>query len=95
MAHEALITAVMLSEPYQDEKIKSLGKDAGTVPTVVRIEDIDTGEEALLVVNTLMASAFERSGLPITGKIFQFRGGDLREGKTYRQVDVTEMREEN
>lgn len=96
MAHTPLLTCEILDEPHVDDKIKALGKDTQSAPTVVLVKDLDTDEQALLVVNTIIMSAFERSGLPVKGKVFQFRAGTIREGKTYRDIDVTEMKyEEN
>lgn len=95
MAHEAKIVARMLGEPYVDTKIKALGKDSNSAPTVISILDYDTEKEALLVVNTIIMSAFEASGFPVTGKIFSFTAGTIREGKNYRDIDVVEMVETN
>jgi len=93
MAHLPLLVARILSDPYQDEKITALGKDSAIAPTVVKIFNLDTQEEALLVVNVLIASAFERAGKPLVGRLFRFVGGEVRDGKRYRDIDVCEMEE--
>lgn len=91
MAHVPLLTAEILGEPYVDENIKALGKDTKVAPTVVLVMDLDDNTEKLLVVNAIIASALGKAGYPITGRFFQFRAGTIREGKAYRDIDVTEM----
>jgi hypothetical protein len=93
MAHLPTLTCRILSEPYVDDKIAVLGKDATSKPTVVRVHNLDTDSEALLVVNTLIASAFERAVPPLTGRIFQLKSAGIRDGKQYRDIDVSEMEE--
>ena len=91
MAHTPLLVAEMLGEPYQDPKIIALGKDTKIAPTVIHVRNMDDQSEALLVVNTLIASAFERAGGELKGRIFQFRSQGIRDGKNYRDIHVTEM----
>jgi hypothetical protein len=91
MAHLPTLTCKVLGEPYIDQKITALGKDTKTAPTVILVLNLDTNQEALLVVNTLIASAFERAGSPLTGRYFQFLAKGIRDGKNYRDIDVTEM----
>jgi hypothetical protein len=91
MAHLPILTCRIVGEPYQDDKIIAVGKDVKQAPTVVRVFNLDTNDEALLVVNALIASAFERAGYPLTGRYFQMRAGTIREGKNYRDIDVSEM----
>lgn len=83
-----------MEEPHQDDNIKALGKDTGVVPTVCLVHDLDSRLDCLLVVNAIIASAFQRSGYPVTGKFFKFVAGTIREGKAYRDIDVTEMEPE-
>jgi hypothetical protein len=91
MAHLPTLTCQILSEPYTDDKITALGKDTTTAPVVVLVRNLDTDQEALLVVNALIASAFQRAGGSLIGRYFQFIAGTVREGKNYRDIDVTEM----
>jgi hypothetical protein len=91
MAHLPLLMCKILGEPYQDEKITAAGKDQMLAPVVVRVLNLDTSEEALLVVNAIIASAFTRAVPPLTGRYFQFRSSGIRDGKKYRDIDVCEM----
>lgn len=95
MAHLPILTALILGEIYTEDKIKAAGKDVQVAPKVILVRNLETNEDALLVVNAIMASAFERAGSPLTGRIFQFRAGTIRDGKTYRDIDVTEMEYES
>jgi hypothetical protein len=81
----------ILGEPYQDEKITAAGKDQMMTPTVVKVLNLDTQSEALLVVNAIIASAFARAIPPLTGRYFQFKSSGIRDGKKYRDIDVCEM----
>ena len=91
MAHLPTLTCKILSEPYRDEKITALGKDTKIAPTVILVYDLDAEKEGLLVVNAIIASAFERAGGSLTGRYFNFTAGTIREGKNYRDIDVTEL----
>lgn len=91
MAHLPLLLCEALSEPYQDEQIAVMGTDNKSIPTVIKIRDLDDNEVKLLVVNTIIASAFQRAIPPLTGRFFLLKGGTIREGKRYRDINVTEM----
>lgn len=62
---------------------------------MVLIHDIEADSQALLVVNALIASAFERAGSPLTGRYFKFSSRGIRDGKNYRDIDVYEMEEDS
>lgn len=93
MAHRPELTCVMMSEPFQDAMIQAVGKDAKIPPTLILVFNLDEQAEALLVVNALMASAFQRAGGPLTGRFFHFQAGEIRAGKNYRDITVTELEE--
>lgn len=94
MAHRAILHARILGPLYVDEAIQTLGKDQQNRPTVVKIHDLDEDKDALLVVNAIIASAFKRCEGDIVGRLFRFTGGEIREGKAYRDIQVAEMEEE-
>lgn len=89
------LTCQVLSAPYTAEDITGMGAETNTKPTVCRVLNLDTDEQGLLVVNAIIASAFAKVEGGILNKYFQLRGGDIREGKKYRDITVTLMEIDN
>jgi len=94
MAHTPLLVARMLGEPYTDTHIITLGKDQDKPPLVILVYNFDNDREEILVINSLIASAFQRAEPPLKGRIFRFESRGIRDGKNYRDIDVSEMEEE-
>ena len=57
----------------------------------VDVANVLTGEEFMLVCNTVLASALRRAGEPLTGRYFAIRVGEIQNGKRYRSVEVVEV----
>lgn len=94
MAHLASLTVQATSEPYEADFVLQLpGKD-DSKPTVIKVTNMDDGEDAVLILNSIMLSSLLRAGGPLTGRFFKFTANGIREGKNYRDIDVEELQED-
>lgn len=82
------------SELYTKEMPSSFDPSGKALARCVDIVDVVTGEPFMLACNTVLASALERAGQPLTGRYFAVRCGDVVAGKRYRRVDVVELQPE-
>lgn len=57
----------------------------------VPIFDLVRTESYLLICNSLIVSALQRAGAPLTGRYFAMRAGEIKAGKRYRSVEVIEL----
>lgn len=94
MAHLASLTVQATSEPYEADFVLQLpGKD-DSKPTVIKVTNMDDGEDAVLILNSIMLSSLQRAGGSLTGRFFKFTANGIREGKNYRDIDVEELQED-
>lgn len=94
MAHLPTLTVRAESEPYEADFVLALpGKD-DSKPTVMKVTNMDDGEVAVLILNSIMLSSLLRAGGSLTGRFFKFTANGIREGKNYRDIEVEEMMEE-
>jgi hypothetical protein len=91
LAHTPIMIIKALEDPHEADFVVEIEGKKDSKPTILTVLNVDTNEVGHLICNTIMLSAFQRSGYPLTGKYFKLTGGDIREGKRYRTVDVMEM----
>lgn len=85
------VLCMLNSEIYTIE-MPPMAKDAPPSQAhAVDIVDLLRSQEYVLILNSVMLSALDRAGKPLTGRYFAFRGGEIKAGKRYRQVDVIEL----
>lgn len=95
MAHLKILTCEVLGEMYTADIVLGIGKEAEGKPTVVKVFDLDTESEGLLICNEIIKSAFIKATDGYVGKFFQLRSGEIRDGKRYRDIDIVLMEEDN
>ncbi|MDR5730671.1 MAG: hypothetical protein RB191_24945 [Terriglobia bacterium] len=94
LAHVKLLTCQVLGEMYEaDMQLGNFG-DAEGKPTVCRVADLDAGDEGLLICNEIIKSSLLKVEGGYVGQYFQLRAGDIREGKRYRDIDISLMEAE-
>lgn len=94
VAHKGIITAQILGQMYiGDMEIGQFGENAGK-PTLCKVLDLDDEKQGLLICNEIIKSSLERVDGGYIDKVFQFRAGEIREGKRYRDIEVLLMEEE-
>ena len=91
MAHTRELLCTFTSEPYKFKLAVAGRSDTMQDADVADIVNLETGEESMLVLNTVMLSAITRDGKPTSGRSFAFRQGSVRADKKYRVVDVVEV----
>lgn len=91
MAHRDVLVCQMMSEPYAADF--EVGPSNEKPPMLIRLLDLDTMTQSLLVCNALVLSALERAGGKLTGRYFRFMSGEMKQGKqfTYREIRAEEM----
>lgn len=95
MAHRDILVCQILEEPKPADF--ELGPSVEKPPLLVRILDLDTMTQALLICSALVISAFERAGGLLTGRYFALKSGEIRNGKmfNYRDIQTSEMEIDN
>lgn len=91
MAHTPILVCLVKGEPVTMHITTGVGKEKSADPTVVPIVNLDTGEDGLLICNTIILSAFSKIEGGVTGKYFSLRSSGIRDGKAYRDIDIVEM----
>lgn len=91
MAHTPILVCLVEGEPVTMHITTGVGKEKSADPTVVPILNLDTGEDGLLICNTIILSAFSKIEGGVTGKYFSLRSSGIRDGKAYRDIDIVEM----
>lgn len=92
MAHLKELAVELITEPYEAHIALPTRKEGAGPTKVVDVVNLETGEEGMLILGSLISSAFQRAGSPLKGRFFALRSGTIREGKRYRDVDVVELR---
>lgn len=88
-AKELLVTVTAEMYKY-DLPVK--GRSEKMQPaTILEGTDAETGEEIMLICNSMMESALTRAGAPLVGRTFAFREQGMKADKNYRVVDVVEV----
>lgn len=92
MAHIQEFFCKVLSEMREsDMELETSGKKGKA--QVIDVIDLSTGDEAILICNTIMQSSFAKLEGGIVGRCFLLKAGGIKEGKKYRQIDVYEIDE--
>ena len=82
------------SEPYEADFSVAIPGKPDSKPTVMRVTNLDDGEQGLLILNTLMLSSLGRANGPLTGRFFRFVSAGIPDGKQYRRIECEEIAEE-
>lgn len=90
MAHRGDLVCFVVDEMHTMELPMAGQAGKVTAANVLTVIDESTGEEAILILNSVMKSALERAGGSLSQRRFHFKAGDIREGKRYRDVQVEE-----
>lgn len=90
MNHRKELICEITVEPYEMNIPTANLNGASGNTHVVDVIDSETAGEAILILTSVMKSALERAGGDLKGRIFRFQGGEIREGKRYRDVQVEE-----
>jgi hypothetical protein len=94
IAHSLILTVQITGELFKsDIEIKAINsKDP--YPTVAPCINMDNGEKSLLIANAIIVSTLGKIEGGYVGKYFRLEAGNIREGKTYRDVRMTLMEED-
>lgn len=91
MAHLDVLMIRADSEPYEADFSVAIPGKPDSKPTVIRVTNLDDGEQGLLILNTIMLSSLGRAVGPLTGRFFRFISGGVPEGKQYRRIECEEL----
>lgn len=99
MAHLAVVIVLILDEIHEADFIVEMPGKADSRPKVITVtnigddtENCKTGEDGILIVNSIMESALTKAGGSLIGRMFKISSKGMREGKQYRDIDITEMK---
>jgi len=87
LGHQRNLSVRLTGEIY-DCDIPGLAKKEGDLVRVMPCIDLETGEEGLLLVLTVVESSLRRIPGGYVGQCVQLENHGLRQGKGYSQVDV-------
>lgn len=91
MAHQKELVCEFQTEIYQMDLPTASRDGKPSAANVVDANDLETGEDIILVLNAMMLSALKRAGDRLAGRAFAFRAGAIKADKAYRIVDVVEI----
>jgi hypothetical protein len=91
MAHLSELTCLVMSEPYDFELPTDAARGKTAPAKVVNIVNELDSSDAILILSTVMLSAITKGDKKTSGRTFKFVSGQIRAGKKYRDVQVSEF----
>lgn len=91
MAHMDVLMVRADSEPYEADFSVAIPGKPDSKPTVMRVTNLDDGEQGLLILNSIMLSSLARANGTLSGRYFRFVSGGVPEGKQYRRIECEEL----
>ena len=87
LAHTPHVRVEITAESYR-MKAEKLSKNEDGAITVFPVVNLDTGEVALLMGNTVLEKTLAAQPNGYVGKKWEILSGDIKEGTEYRPVKV-------
>lgn len=94
LSHTPIMLIEVLGEMYEAEMSIGEASDKAGKPTVCLVLNLDTDSEGLLICNEIVKSSFIKVEGGYVNKVFRLEAGSIREGKRYRDIDITLMEED-